>query len=55
MMADLIAGPLAGKAFNFHLTDRATGKRTVQRVAADAGERLRDAVQAAVQGESGNA
>jgi cytolysin-activating lysine-acyltransferase len=55
MMADLIAGPLAGKAFNFHLTDPATGKRTVQRVAADAGERLRDAVQAAVEGESRNA
>jgi cytolysin-activating lysine-acyltransferase len=47
MIADLISGPLAGKAFNFHQTDPATGKRMVQRVEADAGEKLREAVAAA--------
>lgn len=44
MIADLISGPLAGKAFNFHQTDPQTGKRTVQRVASDAGEQLRAAI-----------
>lgn len=48
MMADLIAGPLAGKAFNFHQTDPATGKRTVQHVAADAGEKLKAVIEAAL-------
>lgn len=48
MIADLISGPLAGKAFNFHQTDPQTGKRAVQRVAADAGEKLREAIAAAV-------
>lgn len=52
MMADLISGPLAGKAFNFHQTDPQTGKRSVQRVEADAGERLREAIGAAL-GSSG--
>ncbi len=48
MMADLISGPLAGKAFNFHQTDPNTGKRTVQKVAADAGEKLKTVIEAAL-------
>jgi cytolysin-activating lysine-acyltransferase len=48
MFADLIAGPLAGKAFKFHQTDPATGKRSVQTVGADAGERLKDAIKDAL-------
>jgi cytolysin-activating lysine-acyltransferase len=48
MIADLISGPLSGKSFKFHLTDPATGKRTVQTVGADAGERLKEAIEAAV-------
>lgn len=52
MIADLISGPLAGKAFNFHQTDPQTGKRTVQRVAADAGEKLREAIGAALGGQA---
>lgn len=48
MIADLISGPLAGKAFKFHQTDPATGQRIVQTVAADAGEKLKEAIQAAI-------
>lgn len=48
MIADLISGPLAGHSFKFHVTDPATGKRTVQTVGADAGERLKEAIEAAV-------
>ena len=48
MIADLIAGPLKGKAFNFHQTDPATGKRTVQKVDSDAGEKLKAAIEAAI-------
>lgn len=48
MIADLISGPLAGKSFKFHQTDPATGERTVQTVAADAGEKLKEAIQAAL-------
>ncbi len=48
MIADLISGPLRGQEFRFHLTDPATGQRTVQTVAADAGDRLKDAIEAAV-------
>lgn len=51
MMADLISGPLRGKAFNFHQTDPATGKRTVQHVAADAGEKLKSMIEAALAGQ----
>jgi cytolysin-activating lysine-acyltransferase len=47
MVADLIAGPLSGKAFKFHQTNPATGERTVQSVDADAGERLKAAIKAA--------
>jgi cytolysin-activating lysine-acyltransferase len=48
MIADLISGPLAGQAFNFHQTDPQTGVRTVQKVGADAGEKLKAAIEAAV-------
>lgn len=48
MMADLISGPLKGKAFNFHQTDPRTGKRTVQKVTADAGEKLKAAIETAL-------
>ncbi|HEX8401999.1 MAG TPA: toxin-activating lysine-acyltransferase [Allosphingosinicella sp.] len=48
MIADIISGPLAGKAFKFHQTDPASGKRAVQVVGADAGEKLRAAVEVAV-------
>lgn len=51
MMADLIAGPLAGQAFKFHQTDPATGARTVQTIDADAGKRLKAAIQAAEAGQ----
>ena len=47
MIADLISGPLKGQEFRFHQTDPATGKRTVQIVSADAGDRLRQAVEEA--------
>jgi len=47
MIADLIAGPLAGLPFKFHQTDPATGERRIQKVDADAGEKLRAAVEAA--------
>lgn len=48
MIADLISGPLAGKPFKFHQTDPATGERVVQTVAADAGEKLKEAVEASL-------
>lgn len=48
MMADLISGPLKGKAFKFHQTDSKTGKRTVQSVDADAGEKLKVAIETAL-------
>ena len=51
MIADLISGPLAGKEFNFHQTDPASGKRTVQTVGPDAGEKLKEAVRAAAAGQ----
>lgn len=47
MIADLISGPLKDQEFNFHQTDPATGKRTVQKVDADAGEKLKAAIEAA--------
>jgi cytolysin-activating lysine-acyltransferase len=49
MIADLITGPLKGQEFRFHQTDPQTGKRAVQMVAADAGEKLKEAVAAATQ------
>lgn len=51
MFADLISGPLQGKAFNFHQTDPTTGKRTVQHVAANAGEQLHRAIKQELQVE----
>jgi cytolysin-activating lysine-acyltransferase len=48
MIADLVSGPLGGQAFKFHLTDPATGERTVQTVAADAGARLKEAIETAI-------
>ena len=48
MIADLISKPLKGVEFRFHQTDPVSGKRTVQTVAANAGERLKAAVEAAV-------
>jgi cytolysin-activating lysine-acyltransferase len=47
MIADLISKPLAGKEFRFHQTDPSTGKRTVQVISADAGEKLKGALVAA--------
>jgi cytolysin-activating lysine-acyltransferase len=49
MIADLISGPLAGQSFKFHVTDPATGERNVQTVGADAGEKLKDAIEAALE------
>lgn len=45
MIADLISKPLKGVEFHFHQTDPATGKRVVQTVAANAGTKLRDAIE----------
>jgi len=45
MIADLISGPLKGKQFRFHQTDPNTGLRSVQIVAADAGEKLKAAIE----------
>lgn len=50
MIADLISGPLAGRPFNFHQTDPATGERKAIRVEADAGEKLKEALEAAAAG-----
>jgi cytolysin-activating lysine-acyltransferase len=47
MIADLISGPLKGIEFRFHQTDPATGERKVQTVTADAGEKLKEAIEAA--------
>ncbi len=47
MIADLISGPLEGQEFNFHQTDPNTGKRTSQKVDANAGAQLKAAVEAA--------
>lgn len=47
MIADLISGPLSGLKFNFHQTDPNTGKRTVQTIEEDAGEKLKAIIEAA--------
>lgn len=47
MFADLISGPLSGVPFSFHQTDPATGKRTVNKVGADVGAQLKEAVKSA--------
>ncbi|MEL6530126.1 MAG: toxin-activating lysine-acyltransferase [Pseudomonadota bacterium] len=41
MIADLVAGPLKGKAFKFHQTDPATGKKVVVEIDEGAAERLK--------------
>jgi cytolysin-activating lysine-acyltransferase len=48
MLADLIAGPLKDKPFSFHVTDPATGARTVQTVAHDAADKLKQAIEQAL-------
>lgn len=54
MIADLISKPLKGTEFRFHQTDPATGKRTVQTVSADAGDKLKTVIEDAVrQAEAG--
>ena len=52
MIADLISKPLKGVEFHFHQTDPSTGKRVVQTISADAGEKLLDAIEAAAGTES---
>ena len=47
MIADLISKPLKGVEFRFHQIDPSTGKRVVQTVAADAGEKLVGAIEEA--------
>jgi cytolysin-activating lysine-acyltransferase len=47
MIADLISKPLKDVSFKMHITDRQTGKRTVQTVDANAGEQLKAAIEAA--------
>jgi cytolysin-activating lysine-acyltransferase len=52
MVADLISGPLAGQEFRFHQTNPATGERTVQTVAGDAGDKLRAAIEESLKPQS---
>lgn len=47
MLADLISGPLKGEEFHIHHTDPGTGKRSIQTIDADAGEKLKASVEAA--------
>lgn len=53
MIADLVAKPLAGQKFSFHVTDPQTGKRTVQTIEADSGEKLKRAIESALGGAGG--
>lgn len=53
MIADLIAGPLAGQAFRFHRTDPATGERSVQEVSSDTSERIKSVVRDALDPQTG--
>lgn len=48
VLADLVTGPLAGQQFHFHKTDMTTGKRSTTTVDADAGEKLRVAIETAI-------
>lgn len=48
MIADLVSKPLKGVEFRFHQTDPATGERSVRTVGANAGEKLKAAVQDAL-------
>lgn len=54
MIADLISGPLKGVSFKLHRTDPATGKRSVVTVEADAGDKLKAAIEAAVAAQGGD-
>lgn len=49
MFADLISGPLKGRAFKFHRTDPLTGARTAQSVDANAGDMLAEQIKEAVE------
>jgi len=49
MIADLISKPLKGVEFRFHQTDPASGKRTIQTVAADAGDKLLEVLKQAAE------
>ena len=49
MIADLISKPLKGIEFRFHQIDPATGKRVVQTIAANAGEKLLEAIKQAAE------
>lgn len=48
MIGDLISGPLANEALKLHLTDPTTGTRSVQTISADAGARLKKAIEEAI-------
>lgn len=48
MIADLISGPLRGQAFKLHVTDPQSGERRVQAIDADAGDKLAEAIEAAM-------
>ncbi|GAO52968.1 hypothetical protein NMD1_02625 [Novosphingobium sp. MD-1] len=48
MLADLISKPLKGVEFHFHQTEPATGRRIVQTVRSDAGDKLKAAIENAV-------
>ncbi|MVZ98066.1 toxin-activating lysine-acyltransferase [Sphingorhabdus sp. IMCC26285] len=48
VFADLISGPLSGVQFHFHQLDVTTGNRTSVTVAADAGEKLRETIEAEI-------
>lgn len=54
MIADLISKPLKGIEFKMHVTNPQTGKRTVQTVAANAGEQLKAAIEAAAKDMGSN-
>lgn len=47
MIADLIAKPPRDTPFRFHQTNPATGRRPVQAVVADAGDKLAEVIKAA--------
>ena len=53
MMADLISGPLKGKAFGVHITDPETGHRRAQHIEANAGDDLKVSILAALGADAG--
>lgn len=48
MIADLIAGPLNGKAFKLHQTDPKTGRRKVVTIEKDTGDKLKAVIKKAM-------